>query len=660
MADKTILTIEDLIRINSVEDPRISPDGRWVAFVRVQIDREKNTYLRNIWLASVDGKRLFPLTRSGKDTQPRWSPDSRYIAFTSGRSDKPQIHLSAIDQTGDPRKLTSLPNGANASVWSPDGTQIAFVAGMSAADRAYEADPIGSKKPTEDDDKKKTDPRVIRSMPYRTGTSYTSDKFAQLYVMPFTLDEVESPAPRRLTDDDVTYAEPVWSPDGEYLYTARADTAGMDEPGRYTRGFKVRVPDGAHEQLTDETHTAERPLPSPDGRYLAFLRNPNENMALVYTRLALLDTADGSIRDINLAADLAPLTYAWGGETLYFSAQSHGSSWIYSVDPATAEIAPVVRGDFRAGAFDVAPDGTVAYTAFNGNALSELYLQRLGAPPIALTQFNHGFRETVDYGMFEHVTWAPEPGVTLEGWVLTPPGFDPSSKYPLILDIHGGPHIMWSPHYDGEWFNWQALAAAGYVVFFANPRGSVGYGDAFQQAIAGRWGELAYNDIMSGFEQILKRNYIDPERIGIMGGSYGGYMTAWTVAHDHRFKAAIAERGVYNLVSFTGTTDIPSFIPNEFGVELTQEPEFLWKHSPIAHAHRIKTPLLIIHSENDFRVAISEAEQLFALVRRNQQPVEFVRYPREGHELSRAGEPEHRIDRLNRIVAWFDKYVKST
>lgn len=660
MADKKNLTVEDLVRINSVEDPRISPDGRWVAFVRVQIDREKNTYLRNIWLASVNGERLFPLSRSGKDTQSRWSSDSRFVAFTSGRADKPQLYISAIDQTGDPRQLASLPNGANAPAWSSDGAQIAFVAGMSADDRAYEAAPASAKKPTEDDDKKKTDPRVIRSMPYRTGTSYNSDKFAQLYVMPFSSEENDAPVARRLTDDDVTYAEPVWAPDGEYLYTARADTAGMDEPGRYTRAFKVRVSDGTHEQLTDETHTAERPLPSASGRYFAFLRNPNENMALVYTRLALLDSMDGSIRDVNLVPDLAPLTYAWGGETLYFSAQQDGTAWVYSVDPISADVTPVVRGDFRVGGFQAAPDGSIAYCAFSGGTLSELYFQRPGAAPVALTQFNHGLRETVNYGTFEHVTWEPEPGVMLEGWVLTPPGFDPLVKYPLILDIHGGPHIMWSPHYDGEWFNWQALAAAGYVVFFANPRGSVGYGDAFQQAIEGRWGELAYTDILSGFEQVLKRDYIDPERIGIMGGSYGGYMTAWTIAHDHRFKAAIAERGVYNLISFTGTTDIPSFIPNEFGVELTQDPEFLWRHSPIAHAYKIQTPLLIIHSENDFRVAISEAEQLFALVRRNRQQVEFVRYPREGHELSRAGEPEHRIDRLNRIVAWFDKYVKST
>ncbi len=268
MVDRKILTVEDLVRINSIEDPRISPDGRWVAFVRVQIDREKNTYLRNIWLASNDGERLFPLTRSGKDTQPRWSPDNRFIAFTSGRNDKPQIFLAAIEQTGDPRKLTSLPNGANAPAWSPDGTQIAFVAGMSAAERAYEADPANVKKLTEDDEKNKIDPRVIRSMPYRTGTAFNSDKFAQLYVMPFAPEEADATAPRRLTDDDVTYAEPVWSPDGEYLYTARADTVGMDEPGRYTRGFRIRVSDGAHEQLTDETHTSERPLPSPDGRYL--------------------------------------------------------------------------------------------------------------------------------------------------------------------------------------------------------------------------------------------------------------------------------------------------------------------------------------------------------------------------------------------------------
>jgi len=299
----------------------------------------------------------------------------------------------------------------------------------------------------------------------------------------------------------------------------------------------------------------------------------------------------------------------------------------------------------------------VAYAAFNAETLCELYV-RQGIAERQITRFNGELVDSTEFARFQHLTWSPEPGVDLDGWLLLPISHQHGMRVPLVWDIHGGPHIMWSPHYEGEWANWQAAAAAGYAVFFGNPRGSAGYGDAFQRAIEGKWGPLAYADLIAGLEVVLKRDAIDPERVVVMGGSYGGYMTAWTIAHDHRFKAAVAERGVYNLLSFTGTTDIPSFIQNEFGVELWENGPWLWENSPLAHAHHIKTPLLIIHSENDFRVAISEAEQLFAVIRRSGSPVEFVRYPREGHELSRNGEPKHRIDRLQRIVGWFDRWIE--
>lgn len=657
MAEKPNISVADLVRINSIEDPRISPDGQWVAFVRVQLDREKNVYLRNVWLASVDGSQLYALTTSGKDTQPRWSPDGRSLAVTSGRADKSQIYVYTIGRAGDPRKLTSLANGANNAAWSPDGSKIAFLSVVSADDRVFEDDPENATKLSDEDEKKKTDPRVIRVMPYRSGVSYHTDKYAQVYVVSASPETTD--APRRLTNHDLNYGEPAWSPDGEYLYTSRAEKPGSDEPGRNSRAYKIRVSDGVQERITDgSAYASDRAVPSADGRYLAFFRFPNEKMALRYSLLAVMDTKTGSIRDVNINDDLAPSAFAWGGNTLYFAAQWQGAAAIYQVDPAAGALRPVVEGDFRAERFSLSDDGTIAFAPFSGETLCELYIQTPDGERRQLTHFNQKLREEVGFGTFHPMQWTVD-GVTINGWYLLPADFDAAKKYPLVLDIHGGPHIMWSPHYEGEWVNWQTLAAAGYVVFFANPRGSVGYGEAFQQAIGGKWGDLAYDDIMAGFEDVLKLDFIDSERLFIMGGSYGGYMTAWTIARDHRFKAAIAERGVYNLLSFTGTTDIPSFVRDEFGFELTENPQFLWENSPVAHAHKIRTPLLIIHSENDFRVAISEGEQLFALTRRNGLPVEFVRYPREGHELSRAGEPEHRIDRLNRIIGWFDRYAKS-
>jgi dipeptidyl aminopeptidase/acylaminoacyl peptidase len=657
MTDASLRTIEpaDFVRWTGIEDPRVSPDGLQVAFVRVTADLDKNSYQRDIWLASVDGESLIRLTRTGKDSAPRWSPDGKHLAFVSGRGEKSQIYLFSVGQAGDPYPLTSLANGASTPVWSPDGLHLAFLSSLNAAERATEGDASASKA-SEADEKKKTDPRVISVMPYRSGTSYSTDRFSQIYTVEVST-AGESATPRRLTDMDVNHGEPVWMPDGSALLFSRAVNAGVDEAGRAARLFRLNLVDLTQERLTDDSHTDGSPVLSPDGRWLAWMRYPSDSMALRYSSLALRDMDSGAMHDINHGVDLNPLTLSWGGKTLYYCAQHRGSAPIYRYFPVTGEHQPGHASDIRAERFDAHESGLLAYAGFNAEKLTELYVQSAGDDPRPLTEFNRDYREETQFGAFERLSWNVV-GTEVEGWVLTPPNFDASQRWPLVLDIHGGPHVMWSPHYESEWHNWQTLAAQGYVVFFANPRGSTGYGDTFQRDIKGVWGPLAQKEILAGLDLVLARGYTDPERVGIMGGSYGGYMTTWIISNDHRFKAAMAERGVYNLISFTGTTDIPSFIPDEFGVELPANPTLLWENSPLAHAHQITTPLLIIHSENDFRVAISEAEQMFAAVRRAGTPVEFVRYPREGHELSRNGEPQHRVDRLQRIIGWFDRYLK--
>lgn len=655
---KRNIAAEDLLHMVGLEDPRLSPDGRWVAFVRVQADKAKNTYLRNIWLARTDGSRTFALTRSGKDSAPRWSPDGSRLVFVSGRADKAQLYLFDVEMAGDPRKLTDAPNGVSAPVWSPDGTHLAYLAGMSAADRAHEVDPETVKKPTEEDEKKRVDPRVIKGMPYRAGTSYLTDKFNQIYVLELVDEAVEPVKPRRLTDVDANHGEVAWALDGQSLYTARVDEIGRDEPGRHSSIYKIDLTTGEHVRLTDDSHADSAPIFSANGRYMAWMRYPATQMALKYTRLAVRDTLTGETVDVNLSVDVNPVSAVWARNTLYFNVQTQGNVWIYGLSALNAPAQPVVMFDGRAERFDIAADGTLAYVGFNSQTLAELYVRLPDGDSRQITAFNTKLREETTIPTWTRMTWERE-GVELEGWYALPPNAEPGQKLPLILDIHGGPHIMWSPHYENEWHNWQAVLSAGYAVFIANPRGSTGYGEAFQMAIHQTWGDRAQADILAGLEHFLALGLVDTERMGIMGGSYGGYMTAWITARNHRFKAALAERGVYNLVSFTGTTDIPTFIPDEFGLELFDDPATLWAHSPLAYANQIRTPLLIIHSENDFRVAISEGEQLFAAVRRaGHAPVEFVRYPREGHELSRAGEPEHRIDRLNRIVAWFDQWLK--
>ena len=258
----------------------------------------------------------------------------------------------------------------------------------------------------------------------------------------------------------------------------------------------------------------------------------------------------------------------------------------------------------------------------------------------------------------EALSYAAPDGTPIDGWLIKPPESD-AEPLPLAVNIHGGPAGMWGPSEPTLWLEWQHHAASGYAVFFCNPRGSGGYGDAFMVANHPDWGDGPQSDVLAGVDLLIERGIADPDRLALSGGSYGGYLTAWIVGHDTRFKAAVAQRGVYHMLAFHGTTDIPWFMTSNMQAEPWEDPARYWEKSPLAYAHQITTPLLIIHSEQDYRVPIAEGEQLFATIKRaGQTPVELVRYPREGHELSRSGEPKHIIDRLERIIAWFDRYCK--
>ncbi|MBL8156333.1 MAG: S9 family peptidase [Anaerolineae bacterium] len=673
MADtKQKITVEDLCRITLVEDPRISPDGAWVAHVQVTVDRLDNGYKRNIWLTRLaDGKTL-QLTRSGKDTQPRWSPDGQTLAFVSARDDKSQVYLLPITEPGgEARALTALPNGATSPAWSPDGHWMAFLSPMNATERAKEdrreedhkpADKLDAKQRKErrdQDESQRWDPRPAWRIPYRSGTSFLSDRFNQIYVMPTTegLDKDQS-RPRRLTSADADHEAPQWTPDGQFILTARIGNPQGDEPWRWSNLYRVRVADGSHEQLTDETFSSFNPTASPDGRWIAFVRLPRERLSERMSRLAVMPSAGGEIRDLNLAFDRAVYQYKWSpdGSSLYFTCANAGRLELYRVDPDTGTFSAAASGEIHIETFDVHPQAGLVMNVSTPANPSELYHQPASEPHARpITQINQKFLDSLIVQPIHELRWKTTDGAEIQGWYLLPVDYEAGKTYPLALNIHGGPHIMWGPAMKSMWHEWQLHAARGYVAFFTNPRGSDGYGEAFQMALHSQWGTLATGDILSGVDALLERGFVDPQRIAVTGGSYGGYMTTWLIAHSDRFVAAVAQRGVYNLLSFSGTTDIVSFVQSEFGMDPWEDPMFLWESSPLAHAHKIKTPLLLIHGENDFRVPIAESEQMFTYVRRNGGTVRLLRFPREGHEMTRTGEPEHRIATLTHMLEWFDR-----
>jgi dipeptidyl aminopeptidase/acylaminoacyl peptidase len=624
------------------------------------------------------------------------------LAFVSDRDgERSQIYLIHSDG-GEARRLTSSSNGSVDPAWSPDGRRIAFLARLNAEERAIEEAEPAKSAPADDwerqqerarrahDEERRLDPRVITRMPYRSGTAFFDDRRSQIYVIDVPADDEQEPgAARRLTDDDVHFSAPAWLPDGSALLTTATRDPEADSLFAYYDIVRVPVPDSGRApaaRLTSAGYSCFSPRPSPDGRLIAFLHRDEQQPLSLGTRIAVIDAEGGPWRDLTFAADLSVDEFRWSpdGSALLFNAGWQGAAAVYRVDLAGALDGPQIeagerRDDAATGdrttvhilaarcepllatdgrvvdEFDIAPDGSVAFVAGSAANPCELFVWRRSGAELQLTQLSERVIARRSVTAFEELRYSSPDEPEVQGWVLYPPDFDPGKTYPLAVHIHGGPHLMWGPGVRSMWHELQVFAAQGYITFFCNPRGSEGYGRRWRDAIHAAWATAAI-DIHAGIDAVIARGGVDTKRIAVTGGSYGGYMTAWLVSHSDRFCSAVSARGVYDLVSFHGTSDAHELIEFEFDGYPWENRELLWEESPLAHAHRITTPLLILHAEQDYRVPISQAEQLFSVLRRRKVPVELVRYPREGHELTRSGEPHHRADHMLRTLAWFDRY----
>ncbi len=667
---KRPITADDLNKIHSLQDPQISPDGRYVAFVKVSPDALNKTYRRNIWLLPLPAGDAFQLTRGDDDSRPRWSPDAAQLAFVSGRGDKPQIYLLPVAAPGgEARALTEMANGAHSPDWSPDGARIAFLSPLTAAERAAEADDDAPPPPPKDklerkhrkerqaeDELQRWDPRPMWRIPYRQGTSYVDERYDQVYLIETA--EAAKPNAQRLTNLDASYAQPIWSPDGASIYTDRSTIPDSDEPWRAKNIFRLDIESGEEVALTDGEFSAFAPQPAPNGKWIAYSRG-HIGLTDLPERLVLMSPDGSESRLINEALDREVFDLAWTpGSRLSLAIESEGNllPWIY--DPDSDTLTRVQAGIYEIEQISAGAGDLLAMTVSTPANPHELYILADGEFREA-TRFNHEWLAEVLVQAVQELRF-DSPHGKVQGWYLLPVGYESGKTYPLALNIHGGPHAAWGYSSKSMWHEWQFHAARGYAVFYCNPHGSGGYGEAFMRKLHAAWGPVAMDDIMAGVDAFLERGIADPNRLAITGGSYGGYMTAWIISHTARFKAAVSQRGVYNLASFYGTSDVPLLISNEFDAEPWDNHAVYWDNSPLKYAADIKTPLLLIHAENDFRVPIEQAEQLFAWLRRaTDRPVHMLRYPREGHELSRSGEPNHRVSRLTEMVEWFDRYVNA-
>jgi dipeptidyl aminopeptidase/acylaminoacyl peptidase len=674
---ETCIKVDDLFKIVTVSEPRFSPDGQWLAHVRTEADQEGNCYRSAIWLAPTAGGRPRQFTCGDRrDSTPRWSPDGRWLLFVSNRGTeeaKPQLYLMPTDG-GEARRLTEMENGASAPAWSPDGKRVAFVSRSNAEELAAEDEPepdtpidaqerklrAEQKKAREEE---KSDPRIIRRFAYRAETSFFDDRTAHLYILDLDPEAGQVQAkPQRLTHDERNYGDPHWMPDGSALVAVVDRNPGMDDLFYYPDVVQVPLDGGEPIMLTGTDTADHNPRPSPDGRWIAYNSLPVAQYTTANAKIKLLPVAGGEPQVLTPELDGHARDPRWtpDGQGVCFLVAARGRIELCHRSVAGGPVETVLTAEREILAYDLSSDGTnVGFVASTDRTPWDLYSAVLdGKDEQRLTEVNAGWLANRTLGEVEDLWFESADGTAVQGWIVKPPGFDPQAKYPLVLSIHGGPHIMWSRHEPTMWHEWQTLAARGYVVFACNPRGSDGYGQDFRAAALNRWGEADLPDLQAGVQQVIDRGYVDAEQLTVTGGSYGGFMTVWVIGHDSRFKAAVAQRGVYDLTSFYSTTDIPRFTEWEFSATPWEEPELLWRYSPLAHVEEIRTPLLLIHSENDYRAPIPAAEGLFVALRRLGREVEMIRYPRDGHELSRSGEPKHRVDRLERIGDWFDRHVK--
>jgi dipeptidyl aminopeptidase/acylaminoacyl peptidase len=702
-AQKRGITEKDLFDFHWIGDTQRSPDGSRAVFVQANVDAKREGYETSLYLLDLTTANTQPrkLTNGPRDTQPRWSPDGTQIAFIravekDGKPQPGQVFLLSL-AGGDPQPLPALDKGARSPLWSPDGTALAVLSETPIVAEPKKPEPKEGEKAEKKEPEHKSDVRIITHVVYRSnGSGYVDYKEeAQLYLYTLPHDGKPATAARPLTTGHFGVEDFLWATDSKQIYftTERVDDPAYDLPHNELDAVAIPAataeknpPAPAFTLVAQFQHAASGLALSPDGKRIAFHSDEQPAKPRSHQQPDLfvfdLDTPQTTPRNLTAKYDYemgggvggdntAPRGGGRGnpiwtpdGKSILDLAGKRGSAIVVSVDASTGAVAELTAAKQAVLSFALMPDAKLLTLISTPINIGDLFLVNADKSQTQLTQVNEPLFSKLNLTQPQDLLVTPTvnakdiPGEKIETFVQLPPDFDASKKYPLILNIHGGPHSAYGWVFDHEM---QWMAAKGYVVVYPNPRGSTTYGQQFANVIQHNYPGDDFHDLMDSVDAVIKLGYVDTAKLGITGGSGGGLLTDWTVTQTNRFKAAVAQRDITDWANWWYTADFTLFQPTWFEGAPFDHPEEFKKYSPITYVKNIQTPMMFILGDADYRTPpTAGGEDFYRALKYRHIDTVMLRFPGESHELSRSGQPWHRIERLENIVDWFDKYLMGT
>lgn len=652
------ITFEDFASIKRVSDPQVSPNGGLIAFVVTTMDKEQNKGNSDIWLIPTQGGEMRRLTASPQaDFNPRWSPDGKKIAFISTRGGSPQVWLISPDG-GEAYPLTDISTGASGVTWSPTGSHLAFISSVYPDCPDDEC----NKKRSQEEEKSKVKAKVFRELLFRHWNSWRDGKRSHLFVIPIqggkavdvTPGDYDTPPISLGSEHDYEF-----SPDGkEISFVRNIDPELKLGLGTNNDIFTVSAEAGMIEQLTTNRANDNSPLYSPDGRYIVYRAQERPGFEADKYNLILYERKTKKTTNLTETLDCSAEEILWSRDStyLYFTAEEEGRIALFRVHTAAKKAEKMLNRYYLTSLCLSPDDKKIYFLAQSINSPAEVCSLDIETKGLAqLTDVNRTLLSQLEMNPLEEFWFEGAEGAKIQALMVKPPFFKPTKKYPLVMLIHGGPQGAWTDNFHFRW-NAQMFASPGYVVVMINFHGSTGYGQSFTDSISGDWGGKPFEDIMKGLDYVISHYpFINKDKVAAAGASYGGYMINWIEGHTERFKCLISHAGVFDLRSMHGTTEELWFPEWEFKGTPWTNKEMYEKWSPSFYVQNFKTPCLVIHSENDFRVPVAQGFQFFTSLQRQNVPSKMLYFPDEDHFVQK---PQNMELWWKTVHEWLAKYLK--